>query len=262
MVQSGRAIIHFGPWRFWVRAIIRSIRPPQRDEEKVYSALLQDESGRLVGDLRQFGSAAAGNLPRDMLLRIRAITDNLPPGQYGNCQDNPDVHVLVRCAAGVAREYLEAEPELLECSLLVSDPEDDAVAIRVDSDRHFHFEDAGWHSLSLFVYLTDVSDESGAREVVTGSHETMRLWDLIRGIIPEDEIRNRYGDQIRTIVGPSGTMFFEDTTAIHRRRLYKRRSVILHVLFVSHRCWASGGRRLLNYSDYLQDHLELTHGYR
>jgi len=259
-LRSARAIAHFGPWRHAVRAIIRLTRPPQDDARSSNCNLFRLDTKLIIETLRANGSVAAGLLPSDELSRVRAITDNLPPGEYGEFQEIPDVRALTECAAtlNVARGYLQAEPELIECSLFVAHAEDPASPLAYDSDRHFHFEDAGWHSLSLFVYLTDVSEDSGAHQVVIGTHRALTVWDAIRGSIPESEIKARYPDRTRTIVGPAGTMFFEDTSAIHRRQMHRRRHVVLHILFVSRRCWASKGRPTRRYSDYLRTQRNVT----
>lgn len=259
-LRSARAIIHSGPWRHAARGIIRLTRPPQKDERSSDCSPFRLDSALIVETLSANGIVVAGVLPSDGLSRVRAITDKLPPGEYGEFHEIPDVRALTECAAtlNVARAYLQAEPELIECSLFVAHAENPASPIAYDSDRHFHFEDAGWHSVSLFVYLTDVSEDSGTHQVVIGTHRTLTVWDAIRGSIPESEIKTRYPDRTRTIVGPAGTMFFEDTAAIHRRKMHTRRHAVLHVLFVSRRCWASKGRLTRRYSDYLRAHPNVT----
>jgi hypothetical protein len=122
----------------------------------------------------------------------------------------------------------------------------------ISPQRHFHFDYAGWHSLNLFVYLTDVADDSGAHQVVVGTHRRRQVRDAIRPWIPDDEIITRYGEQLRTIAGPAGTMFFEDTEAFHRRLMMKERRVMLNVLYASHRSWLSNGRLTPKYADYLR----------
>ena len=262
MAQSARAVIHFGPWRHAARAIIRRVRPPKKDVANSTARYISVETTRLISNLLDCGSAMAGTLPTDVLRRIQGISDRLPPGEYGDFQANTDVRALTDCAANVARNYLRAEPDLLECSLFVSDAEDPSASLPHDSDRHFHFEDAGWHSLSLFVYLTDVSEHSGAHQVVAGTHRKLSLRDAIRGVISEVEVRTRYLAQIQTIIGPPGTMFFEDTSAIHRRLLYAKRHAFIHILFVSHRSWSSRGRRNSTYAEYRRTHPDMATEHR
>lgn len=218
------------------------------------ASLLQFDVARLVGNLRADGVALAGILPSDALNRVRAISEQLPPGEYADFHEIADVRAMVQCAAtlNVARGYLRAEPQLLECNLVVAHAENPADPLARDSQRHFHFDYAGWHSLNLFVYLTDVSQDSGAHQVVIGTHRAHKLRDALRAAIPDEEITARYGDRLRTIAGPAGTMFFEDTAAFHRRKMHTRRRVMLNILYASHRSWLSKGRLTLKYSDYLR----------
>ncbi len=256
MLQAGRAVLHFGPWRHAARAIVRIARPPQKGPVTERSSLLQLDCTRLGNTIRADGFAMAGALPPGVLLRIRAITDKLPPGEYSDFQEVPDVSALILCPAVVrtARCYFQAEPALLECNLIVSEAENPDIPIEPGSQRHFHFDYAGWHSLNLFVYLTDVSTNTGAHQVMIGTHRAHSTWDALRIAIPDHELQRRFPNCLRIITGSAGTMFFEDTSAFHRREMHTRRRVMLNILYASHRNWLSKGRLLLKYSDYLRSH--------
>ena len=251
-LQAGRALLHFGPWRHVARAIVRRNRPPLQGNAAQTLASLQMDSSQLVQTLRVDGMAMANHQPPDVLSRVRVVTDELPPGEYGDFHEHSDIRALVQCAnvLDVVRGYFGAEPELLECTLVVHRAEDPA-SRSIHPQRLFHFDYAGWQSLNLFVYLTDVKEDSGAHQVVVGTHRRRSIRDAIRPWVPDDEILSRYASRIRTIAGPAGTMFFEDTEALHRRLVMKRRRVMLNILYASHRSWFSEGRLTQKYSDYL-----------
>jgi hypothetical protein len=255
-LQSGRAVFRFGPWRHAARALIRMAHPPHEEAVADDSALLQINTTRVVEALRTDGIAMAGTLPPEVLNPLRAIIDELPPGEYGEFDEVPEVRALTRCAAArnVARRYLQAEPELLECNLVVSGRENPNSVPRKGSQRQFHFDYAGWHSLNLFIYLTDVAEHSGAHQVVAGTHSARHTWDALRVAIPDQEIYDRFPDRVRTITGPAGTVFFEDTSAFHRRKVHTQRRVLLNILYASHRAWASRGRLTVKYADFLRSH--------
>lgn len=259
-LQSGRALVHFGPWRHAARAVIQMARPPQEEAGAENPALLQFDGKRLVETLRADGVAVPGTLPASVLSRLRAITDNLPPGEYGDFDVVPEVCALTRCGAikGVARGYMQAEPVLLECNLVVSRAENPNSRPQKASQRQFHFDYAGWHSLNLFIYLTDVTEHSGAHQIIVGTHRGRNAWDAVRVAIPDQEIEDRFQNRIRTITGPAGTMFFEDTSAFHRRRVHTTRRVMLNILYASHRAWLSKGRLTQKYSDFIRSH-DATH---
>ena len=186
----------------------------------------------------------AGQLPPDVLLEIRELTDRLPPNEYGSFDKQ---HSAVRQLVidpgvwAVARSYLGAEPELLECNLVIQEAEKPG-QLHPSSQRRFHFDYAGWHSLNLFIYLTDVERDSGSHQVVVGTHKYKHVRDAIRPSLDDEEVERRFGAQIRTIAGPAGTMFFEDTEAFHRRVAVRERRAMLNILFASHRSPFSRGR--------------------
>lgn len=251
-LQAGRAIVHFGPWRHAARAMIRSARRPRNEERTALATSVELDAAEIVRALHDRGVAIAGRLPMDILSRVRAVTDDLPPGEYGDFHEHPDVGALVQGAdvLRVVRAYFGAEPELLECTLVVHRVEDPAETIH--EQRRFHFDFAGWQSLNLFVYFTDVGDDAGAHQIVVGTHRSRRLKDAVRPWIPDDEIIARYSDRLQTIAGAAGTMFFENTEAFHRRLRMTQRRVMLNVLYASHRNWLSKGRLTPKYADYLR----------
>lgn len=249
-IQAARASIHFGPWRHAARAAIRWRRPPRPVGAVQTPSRVPLATPELVRTLKTDGTAQAGLLPSDMLRRLRSLVDELPPGEYGDAHEHPDVRDLVFDAdvMAVVRGYLGAEPELLECNIVVGHAEDPEEA-DIAQQRHFHFDFAGWQSLNLFVYLTDADEMSGGHQVVVGTHRNRSLRDAVRHVIGEDEILTRFPGRLRTILGPAGTMFFEDTESFHRRLILTRRRVLLNVLYASHRSWASEGRLVPKFAD-------------
>lgn len=251
-LQAGRAIVHFGPWRHAARAMIRRARPPRHADAAPLSDSVALNAPDIVRALRDDGVVVANQLPPAVLGRIRAVTDELPRGEYGDFHEHPDVRKLVLGAdvLRVVREYFGAEPELLECTLVVHGVETEVASVH-DQCR-FHFDFAGWQSLNLFVYLTDVDEDSGAHQIVLGTHRKRHFRDAVRAWVPDEEIMARFGARVHTIAGPAGTMFFENTEAFHRRLRTARRRVMLNVLYASHRSWLSHGRLTPKYSDYVR----------
>jgi hypothetical protein len=242
--------MHFGPWRNIARAAIRHARPPLSGSTLSPNVPLSFDVPAIVRTLKDRGMAMGTPLPLNLLGRIRTVTDNLPLGEYGDFHDQPDVAKIVSAAEvlDVVRGYMGAEPELLECTLVIHHAEDETRPIH--PQRRFHFDYAGWQSLNLFIYLTDVTEDS-AHQVVLGTHRRRELRDVVRPWIPDAEIFARFEGDVHTITGPAGTMFFEDTEAFHRRLIMKSRRVMLNVLYASHRSWLSQGRLTRKYTDYL-----------
>lgn len=79
--------------------------------------------------------------------------------------------------------------------------------------QSFHRDPDDWRFLKLFVYLTDVDEESGPHVYVAGTHRTRRPWQA--RTYAQSEIENRYGAKVRAILGATGTTFAADTNGIH-----------------------------------------------
>ena len=84
---------------------------------------------------------------------------------------------------------------------------------------HFDLDRPKW--LKLFIYLSDVDNESGPHEYVEGSHNVYSKPKKIlsKGYtrISSNEIKKFYKkNKIKKILGKKGTMFIADTSSFHR----------------------------------------------
>jgi hypothetical protein len=252
MIRALRALIHFGPWRHAARRYISERRPPARRASPI--SLIPDLNATTIAEtIHEQSVCLVERLPNAIVHEIRELTDLLPPNEYGSFNEqHPAVQRLVEDSGvlAVARTYFSAEPVLLECNLVVQESEERRL-ISATSQRRFHFDYAGWHSLNLFVYLTDVEADSGAHQVVVGTHKHKLVRDVVRPSLEDEEVELRFATKIRTIAGPAGTLFFEDTEAFHRRLAVKQRRVMLNILFASHRSTFSQGRLVKPHSELI-----------
>ncbi len=252
-IRAFRALIHFGPWRYAARMYIRAQRPPVRSVLTTASVIPNIDPAAVAAALRADGARVMERLPRTLVEDIRNLTDHLPPKEYGAFHEqHPAIKQLINDPGvlAVARTYFGAEPVLLECNLVVQQSEEGR-PMNATSQRRFHFDYAGWHSLNLFVYLTDVEADSGAHQVVVGTHKGKFVRDAVRPSLDDEEVHRRFGAKVRTIWGPAGTLFFEDTEAFHRRVAVKQRRVMLNILFASHRSAFSRGRLVKSHHDII-----------
>jgi hypothetical protein len=238
-----RQLIHFGRWRVIPIYLIRRLRPPKvRPGENDSSLLGAIQPDALADEIRRNSVSVVGVLPADFVERIRRTTDKLPPNEYQLVHEvDDDIRALVE-DVGVKRvlqTYLKCEPVLLEASLFVTKP---GLGRRLHDQNYFHFDYAGWESLNLLVYLTDVNNLSDCHIVARGSHRDVCARDIIRRRLSIEEGEKRFESALQTIVGPAGTVFFENTEAFHRRQQGNARRVMLNLLYASHRSYLSYGR--------------------
>ncbi len=83
-----------------------------------------------------------------------------------------------------------------------------------DVTQAFHRDPDDWRFLKLFVYLTDVDDESGPHMYVAGSHNTRST--LRAKSYSSAQLEAQFGKQsMRAVLGERGTTFVADTIGVH-----------------------------------------------
>ncbi|EBA13970.1 phytanoyl-CoA dioxygenase family protein [Roseobacter sp. CCS2] len=81
--------------------------------------------------------------------------------------------------------------------------------------ENYHRDVDDWRFVKLFIYLTDVSEESGPHKYVLGSSSQPKLTDIRR--FNDDEVSDTFGAQkIKTMLSAAGDGFLEDTYGIHK----------------------------------------------
>ncbi|MGX5203059.1 hypothetical protein [Aliikangiella sp. IMCC44632] len=237
-----RQIIHFGPWRVVPIKLIRMLRPIPQQQLSEHSILPNIVVDQVVQEIRDNSFAFGGQLPKDLLTAITQVTNQLPPDEYQYVQQvNSNILQITQDPniLKVVRNYLQCEPVLLEASLFVSQPE---INLPFDGQNAFHFDYAGWESLNVYVYLTDVKVNSSYHVVAKSSHKQILLKDILKGELSIAEGEQRFAGSILNVLGPAGTVFFENTEAFHRRHRGNEKRVMLNLLFASHKSLLSHGR--------------------
>jgi|GEM_PF-387227 Phytanoyl-CoA dioxygenase (PhyH)./GSCFA family. len=129
----------------------------------------------------------------------------------------PEVQRLVADPSilAVAQDYLGCSPILDLLTMWWSTavwPEANSEAAQL-----FHFDMDRINFLKFFVYLTDVTEETGPHSYVRASHHRKPLALLRDGRFSDQEILRHYSSEdIIDIVAPRGTMFFADTRGFHK----------------------------------------------
>jgi hypothetical protein len=116
-----------------------------------------------------------------------------------------------RVLAPVAH-WLGGRPTLAALRLWWSTPSADGTPEHAEM---FHRDVDDLRFVKLFVYLTDVTEDTGPHVFVDGSHLVDRLTEIRR--YQDDEVESAFGPQdIQRLVGPAGTAFLENTYGMHR----------------------------------------------
>lgn len=82
-------------------------------------------------------------------------------------------------------------------------------------DEHWHRDFETLRFLKSFLYLTDVTPDTGPHQFVEASHLINKHWKM--GVASDQDIEKAYGkDQIISKLGRAGTCFIEETNGWHK----------------------------------------------
>jgi len=108
-----------------------------------------------------------------------------------------------------ATQYLGCLPTISTLRIWWSFP-----GSRREYTHTFHRDFADWRCVTLFVYLTDVDENSGPHHFVRGSHRTQP--ELFRRPHEAETLEKAFGRHaIRVVTGAAGTAFLENSIGIH-----------------------------------------------
>lgn len=146
--------------------------------------------------------------------------DQVPPethvSHYGNEAILDAPHLLGIAnhpkVLAIVEEVLGAKPTIGALRLWWSTP---SASGEPEHAELFHRDVDDLAFLKLFVFLTDVDDESGPHIFAAGSHQKDVLTRIAR--YSDEEVEAAVGaDKILRLAGPAGTSFIENTYGLHR----------------------------------------------
>ena len=183
--------------------------------------------------IEELGAAHIGHLPAGHVSEILAYCDQNNQTSYWNPHQTCDVIDRIARNAKlleIVRKYLGAEPRLWlsrlnwTFSLAGDQRNSDGLRRRNDADydiHDFHYDTHDFKSLTIFVYLTDVSMESGPHMFIRGTHKNKTLREIRNISICDEVATHLYGDKIQIVLGEKGTIFAEDLSCYHKAAVCK-----------------------------------------
>ena len=173
-----------------------------------------------VGEIKAY---LAGRLARDPyrpeLGRFRA-PDEVPPQTHVSHFDNADIvrapHLMAIAndprVLGLVEAWMGVKPTLAALRVWWSTP---TATGEPEHAELFHRDVDDLQFIKLFVYLTDVGEDTGPHIFVEGSQRIDKLTRIAR--YTDEQVAEAFGeDAIRRFTGPAGTAFLENTYGMHR----------------------------------------------
>ena len=159
--------------------------------------------------------------PGGRLMELDALPAGTSMGSYElrTVLECPQVMRLVNDprVLALATGYLGCKPTLSSIGVRWSLARDGGP----EGTQVYHRDPDDWRFLKIFIYLTDVNEESGPHAYVRGSHLTA---GRIRShpYQPEDLVARYGAENIELVVGTRGTAFLADTWGIHSGHVPRR----------------------------------------
>jgi hypothetical protein len=202
----------------------------------------------VVNSLIEKGYAKEVTVPTEYVDRIVRYCENTGLKIYWN--PHKECEAIDHIARNwkiveIARQYLGTEPILwatqLKWSFGDGNPKGKQLRFRhIEPPEYdgnaFHYDRFDFKSLTLFIYITDVVNaSSGPHIVIEGTHVNKNLWELCHNILSDTVARQKFGDRIKVILGPKGTMLFEETSSYHKASHCKTERLMLSIHYVLQR---------------------------
>lgn len=231
-----RYLLVQGPWRPWLARwyAARNANPPL----PAHASTLFDtlDPGPEARALATDGFTSRFPVPPALVTDIAEWTRAV------GAQRIDDPHV--DCAAveriahdprtiAVARRFLGAEPILFTSKIYWTRPRPGAEGAA--ENGAFHYDLADLKAVTLFVYLSDVDQESGPHVVVRGTMRRVTPPEILRRTVSDAFVERRFPGRCVTITGPRGTAWFEDITAYHKQAKGSKVRLMLSLIYSLHR---------------------------
>ncbi|HMV50259.1 MAG TPA: hypothetical protein PLD20_26800 [Blastocatellia bacterium] len=234
-VRAVRALWVLGPWQnvfiHYHRKFSRNPLLP-RNEKSLFESL---NVASFVAGLKINGFARGLQVPQPLVGEIKQFCERQP----ANAHNNPHLHceAIKQIAHDpkvieVAERYLGAEPILYQTSLYWSSPTADG---KLERQPRFHYDIGDYRAVYLFIYLTDVDEQSGPHLIIEGTHRRKTFRQLLSRHLSDEEVQNQFDGRIRTICGNSGEGFFEDLTCYHKRSTTTKPRLMLTIAYMLQR---------------------------
>ena len=234
------AIIFLGPWRELLARYYQRRGKNKMLAVKSDSLFAELNVAAIISQLRQQGYAMGDLLAEDQINRILRFCSERGARHYAN--PHLDCEAINRIAydpkiVDVARNHLGTEPILYRTHLYWTSPgwKGDKDRSSVSSEPDFHYDVGDFRSLAVFIYLTDVDEESGPHVVIEGTHNRKTPSQILSRYLSGKKAQEKFGDRIKVVTGPKGTMFFEEPTCWHKHSSGSKSRLMLAISYLLQR---------------------------
>ncbi|NND70189.1 MAG: hypothetical protein HKN43_01280 [Rhodothermales bacterium] len=172
---------------------------------------------------KDIGEFALDGVPEDTQLAHLPLEDVLRAPHLLRLANDPSILLAIEKQFGC-----KPSAEVIQASW---SPPSKKEAIR---SQLFHRDTDGLQFIKLFIFLTDVTEDSGPHCFVLNSHDANKLTKP--GFFTEEQVIDSFGEENITFIScPKGTHFLENTYGVHKGTQPKGHGrLMVQVLYCSH----------------------------
>ena len=131
----------------------------------------------------------------------------------------------------LAKNYLNRQHFSISASFFLSNPIEISKQEKYSNAQFFHWDNDFSKFLKLYIYLTDVDEDSGPHIYIPKSHKKKKLESSLARLYDDNFIYSSYDEKIK-YKGKAGSIFFADGYGLHKGETPKKKSrLILNVHF-------------------------------
>jgi hypothetical protein len=128
----------------------------------------------------------------------------------------------------IVSNYLNCNKISVSAAFFISNPLDITREEQFSNAQYFHWDNDFKKFLKLYIYLTDVDEESGPHVFIKKTHKLKHPNHRLCRLYSDDSIKNYYEkDDVVNFFGESGSIFFVDSYGLHKGETPKKKSRIL-----------------------------------
>ena len=126
----------------------------------------------------------------------------------------------------LAKSYLNTDTLSISAAFFVSTPGKISKEEKYANAQYFHWDNDFSKFFKLYIYLTDVDDDSGPHIFIPKSHKKKFFESSLARLFDDKLIYNTYNDKIK-YTGKSGSIFFTDGYGLHKAETPKNNSRLI-----------------------------------
>ena len=127
----------------------------------------------------------------------------------------------------LAKSYLGQSAMTVSASYFISFPNKNLNEIdKISNAQYFHWDNDFTKFLKLYIYLSDVDENSGPHVFVTGTHKRKNFKHKLHRPYSDSDIHSCYSE-VKTFLGNKGSSFFVDSYGLHKGETVKKNNRVM-----------------------------------